>query len=187
VHCASCGIENTLTARFCKGCGMTLARTCPGCGGSPTIDARFCDECGTALGTASSDGQTAPAPPGPAHLTIDEPQVGSRVTRGPVRVRGWALIGSALPGRVEILVDGSTVGYARLGLARPDVAEHLTAARAIVSGYEHVLDLAELTPEPGAVAAAAEPAGGPKPALLELSVRAFTRRTGAAMTRRSRL
>jgi len=30
--CASCGYENREGARFCLGCGASLALSCPGCG-----------------------------------------------------------------------------------------------------------------------------------------------------------
>ncbi len=66
MHCANCGTENLSTAKFCKGCGTALARTCPRCGASPPIDARFCDECGSALGAVSTGGPVAPGIPNAA-------------------------------------------------------------------------------------------------------------------------
>ncbi len=60
MHCASCGTDNPSSAKFCKGCGASLARTCPGCGALPAADARFCNECGYALGSGSANGPNGP-------------------------------------------------------------------------------------------------------------------------------
>jgi class 3 adenylate cyclase/tetratricopeptide (TPR) repeat protein len=130
VHCASCGTENTLTARFCKGCGMSLARTCPGCGGSPTIDARFCDECGTALGAASSD--LAPAPPGPAPAVRP---VAPGSAPAPVSERRWVSV---------LFCD--LVGFTTLSEAkdaeevRDLLSSYFEVARTVISRYGGVVE-----------------------------------------------
>ena len=66
--CASCGTPNEEDARFCEGCGASLARECATCGVEANATARFCRGCGAPL-----DGQvTAPDIPaaGPARKTV---------------------------------------------------------------------------------------------------------------------
>nr|WP_090343975.1 nuclear transport factor 2 family protein [Mycolicibacterium malmesburyense]CRL75206.1 adenylate/guanylate cyclase family protein [Mycolicibacterium malmesburyense] len=56
--CASCGTTNEEDARFCEGCGGSLARVCTTCGLEAKPTARFCRGCGTPLGeqvTPASD------------------------------------------------------------------------------------------------------------------------------------
>jgi class 3 adenylate cyclase/tetratricopeptide (TPR) repeat protein len=57
--CASCGVENPSGARFCGGCGASLARACPACGEANDAAMRFCNQCGAALD------ETAPPTPTP--------------------------------------------------------------------------------------------------------------------------
>jgi len=52
--CASCGRANRAGARFCSGCGQSLAPRCPSCGAENAADARFCDACGAALAATAS-------------------------------------------------------------------------------------------------------------------------------------
>ncbi len=66
MRCAECGTENPPAAKFCKGCGRALDRTCPGCGASPPLDARFCNECGAALSSAGTEEPAARDAPVPA-------------------------------------------------------------------------------------------------------------------------
>jgi class 3 adenylate cyclase len=54
MHCSSCGHENRAGARFCEGCGASLARVCSSCGSELSATARFCDGCGHAVGDAGS-------------------------------------------------------------------------------------------------------------------------------------
>jgi class 3 adenylate cyclase/ketosteroid isomerase-like protein/tetratricopeptide (TPR) repeat protein len=56
--CASCRRATKAGARFCVGCGASLAPRCPACGAESEPDARFCGACGAALG--------APGAPRPA-------------------------------------------------------------------------------------------------------------------------
>src|SRR5512146_804848 len=53
--CVSCGIENPPGARFCGGCGASLARICSACGEANDAAMRFCNQCGAPL-----DEQPAP-------------------------------------------------------------------------------------------------------------------------------
>jgi class 3 adenylate cyclase/tetratricopeptide (TPR) repeat protein len=60
--CPSCGSENRPEARFCLGCGTSLARACPN--GHPVpAGARFCDECGAPVEGAEPSTTVAPAGP----------------------------------------------------------------------------------------------------------------------------
>ncbi len=47
--CSACGTDNRADARFCGGCGASLALACPGCGAENEADRRFCYQCGAAL------------------------------------------------------------------------------------------------------------------------------------------
>jgi class 3 adenylate cyclase/tetratricopeptide (TPR) repeat protein len=47
--CASCGADNSSSARFCSECGAPLQRTCPACGFEQPAGATFCSNCGIAL------------------------------------------------------------------------------------------------------------------------------------------
>ena len=50
VDCPECTTANDADARFCKGCGASLAkRRCRHCGDEAAPDARFCDSCGEPL------------------------------------------------------------------------------------------------------------------------------------------
>ena len=72
MQCPSCGHDNRSDARFCRGCGHSLAAVCPGCGAALADDARFCDRCGHRTAAPSSPPPSAPSrstafvPPAPA-------------------------------------------------------------------------------------------------------------------------
>jgi class 3 adenylate cyclase/ketosteroid isomerase-like protein len=59
VNCTSCGRENRTGARFCGGCGASLAPRCPACGAAAEADARFCDGCGASLAAPAPDDRAA--------------------------------------------------------------------------------------------------------------------------------
>jgi len=59
VNCASCGRANRAGARFCGGCGASLAPRCPACGAENEPDARFCDACGASLVARPADDSVA--------------------------------------------------------------------------------------------------------------------------------
>ena len=61
MSCASCGRANRAGARFCAGCGASLAPRCPACGVEARPDARFCDACGAALAPASAPAEASVA------------------------------------------------------------------------------------------------------------------------------
>jgi ketosteroid isomerase-like protein len=53
--CASCGRANPPGARFCGGCGKSLAPCCPACGAESQANARFCIGCGAPLAARLKD------------------------------------------------------------------------------------------------------------------------------------
>src|SRR5262245_11534497 len=59
MNCASCGKTNRPNARFCGGCGQSLAPRCARCGSENAPDAKFCDACGTPLPTAPWSGEVS--------------------------------------------------------------------------------------------------------------------------------
>src|SRR5829696_2066973 len=67
--CSACGRRNEEDARFCEGCGGSLARVCATCAVEASATARFCRGCGAPL-----DRQVAQTPnlaaAGPARKTV---------------------------------------------------------------------------------------------------------------------
>ncbi len=53
--CASCGRATKAGARFCGGCGASLAQRCPACGAETDPDTRFCEACGASLHARPAD------------------------------------------------------------------------------------------------------------------------------------
>ena len=66
--CSNCGTENRDEAKFCDGCGATLARTCPSCGSVVRPQAKFCDECGSALDGSPRTVESRAAPGRPVEV-----------------------------------------------------------------------------------------------------------------------
>jgi class 3 adenylate cyclase/tetratricopeptide (TPR) repeat protein len=50
MHCPRCQRENRPQAKFCEGCGASLAQSCGHCGAALSTSAKFCSECGRAVG-----------------------------------------------------------------------------------------------------------------------------------------
>ncbi len=48
-RCAACGTANEEDARYCEGCGASMARVCVTCGVEASATARFCRGCGAPL------------------------------------------------------------------------------------------------------------------------------------------
>lgn len=44
--CGSCGMPIIAGAKFCRGCGASLATTCPSCGSPFAAGSKFCRRCG---------------------------------------------------------------------------------------------------------------------------------------------
>ena len=66
--CASCGASNEEDARFCEGCGTSLARICATCGVEASATARFCRGCGAPLDQSAR--MRDPPNAGPARKTV---------------------------------------------------------------------------------------------------------------------
>lgn len=67
--CASCGTANEEDARFCEGCGGSLARVCATCGLEARATARFCRGCGAPLDELATP-TTEPPIAAPARKTV---------------------------------------------------------------------------------------------------------------------
>ena len=48
--CAQCGTPTVAGAKFCRGCGASLAATCASCGTPFATDSKFCRRCGSPVG-----------------------------------------------------------------------------------------------------------------------------------------
>ena len=59
MDCTSCGRSNRPAARFCGGCGASLAPRCASCGRECEAGARFCDACGAPLAARADSGGEA--------------------------------------------------------------------------------------------------------------------------------
>jgi class 3 adenylate cyclase/ketosteroid isomerase-like protein len=66
--CSSCGTPNEEDARFCEGCGGSLARVCATCGVEASATARFCRGCGAPLDERVTDKEIPGA--GPVRKTV---------------------------------------------------------------------------------------------------------------------
>ena len=58
MECPSCGKASRSGARFCSGCGSSLALRCPACGAEAEAGAQFCDACGARLVAARPADET---------------------------------------------------------------------------------------------------------------------------------
>lgn len=67
--CLSCGTTNEEDARFCEGCGGSLARVCATCGLEAKATARFCRGCGAPLEDRAPEAFDLPVA-GPARKTV---------------------------------------------------------------------------------------------------------------------
>lgn len=76
---------------------------------------------------------------------IDRPHPGSRVQRGVVHVSGWAATDQGPADAVEVVVDGRSVGLARVGIPRPDLVDVLNRPFALLAGFEQMVDLSQLS------------------------------------------
>ena len=80
--------------------------------------------------------------------SLDQPPAGS-VPRDVVRFDGWALAGSRVPDRVELVINGRTTVTAGLGVDRPDVPAHLHDPHAPAAcGWAVTIDLTPFAPGP---------------------------------------
>lgn len=79
----------------------------------------------------------------PAKGSIDSPTNGTTIS-GQSVVKGWFLDGSGVS-KVEVLIDGKTIGTAQYGIARSDVAKVYPQYKNTNSGYQYTLDTTKFT------------------------------------------
>lgn len=73
---------------------------------------------------------------------LDEPVAGERI-EGAISVRGWLFFPTAATARVEVFLGGRSLGPARIGAPRLDVAEVWEEPHAAAAGFELDADLGE--------------------------------------------
>jgi len=105
--------------------------------------------------TRDADGHVLPLPDAVLGV-IDEPRPAATVSRGLLRVQGWARATRSPASSVRVRANGVDLGRARIGLARPDVAAVDGHPFAPVCGFELHADLAGLSLDPGGVELTAE-------------------------------
>jgi D-inositol-3-phosphate glycosyltransferase len=89
-----------------------------------------------------------PEPPeGGSVGQIDYPIAGSEVHGETLNVSGWVAFESEPTTRIEIWLDDCSLGRARLGIPRGDVAEMNDLPHAAVAGFEMTADLSEALAE----------------------------------------
>lgn len=76
--------------------------------------------------------------------SVDVPRDGSLVPRALTVLYGWALCEPGPANAVEVSLNGVSLGLARVGLPRPDVAERFSHPDGAVAGYAFQLDLSGL-------------------------------------------
>ncbi|MDQ0200333.1 Ig-like domain-containing protein [Neobacillus ginsengisoli] len=79
----------------------------------------------------------------PAKGSLDTPAVGAAIS-GDSNVQGWFLDGSGVS-KIDVLVDGKTMGTAQYGSTRLDVAKVYPAYQNSSSGYQYTLNTRILT------------------------------------------
>jgi D-inositol-3-phosphate glycosyltransferase len=75
--------------------------------------------------------------------SIDGPVVGDELSRGPSTFKGWIVFPSGPTSRVEVLLGEQSIGFARLGLPRPDLSGVTVTPNGPVSGFDITEDLAD--------------------------------------------
>lgn len=92
-RCPSCSTENRDDAKFCKGCGTSIAAvapqgsespvsvvSCPACGDANRAGSKFCAKCGAALGQPAPQAPsivapaTSPTAPAPREMLAPQPR-----------------------------------------------------------------------------------------------------------------
>jgi GH25 family lysozyme M1 (1,4-beta-N-acetylmuramidase) len=107
------------------------------CGGSHTLTVQAIGNNG-----AVSSSSTSIARPD-SILTVDSPQIWQNI-KSSINVSGWSLDITGIK-EVDVLVDGTHVGTATLGIARPDVANLYPYYNSQNSGFNYNLDISKLT------------------------------------------
>jgi D-inositol-3-phosphate glycosyltransferase len=75
---------------------------------------------------------------------LDLPVAGGPIGPDVVKVAGWLLNPTAPTASVDIVIDGHHAGRARLGMERPEITDLFPVPHGPISGFEHLVDLAEL-------------------------------------------
>ncbi len=150
--CASCGWATQASARFCGGCGASLAQSCPACRAECQPGARFCEGCGASLAAGPAEaavarkvvtivfadliGSTA------LHERLD-PESVSRIMEGyhaavraPIEAQGGTV--------VQLLGDGVMCAF---GIPRVAEDDALRAVRAAVDVQRSFRDFMSEHPE----------------------------------------
>ena len=95
MQCSSCGHENREGARFCLGCGGSLALSCSSCGQELPAGAEFCDSCGQRLAKEEA----------PARMPMRESASALRSSFGGGRYQVQRLLGEGGKKRVYLAHD----------------------------------------------------------------------------------
>jgi len=83
---------------------------------------------------------------------LDRPEEGETVDRGVLTIKGWALDPTSPIDVVEVTINGTPTGEARIGIDRPDLLEEFEEiAHAVAGGFEHTIDLRPLVGDDGSV------------------------------------
>lgn len=81
--------------------------------------------------------EAASAPLGPvATGSLDCPSDGAVIVGDVLEVKGWCLFEGSRVARVDVVIDGRSVGLARPYVGRPDIAQQSAAVDAPVAGFE---------------------------------------------------
>ena len=101
------------------------------------------------LGRRRAGSRPGAEPTEPFLGALDAPLLGRTLGPRTDKLSGWLLHPSEPVSRIDVVINGSPAGAARLGLARPDVAGRVGQAAAAVSGFEHTFDLHRAGVVPG--------------------------------------
>lgn len=124
--------------------------------------------------------------------SIDWPRSGQAVPHRPFGVSGWAMVPTGAASRVELRLNGSTVGRAWLGMPRPDVTRMIAHPEGGISGFEMFVDPASLPEDELLLEAVAYDRDGSSAAIdavtaFRLPKRGFEDRDGLAASLRARV
>jgi len=74
---------------------------------------------------------------------LDEPEAGERIDGKAISVRGWLFFPEAATARIEVFLGGRSLGPARIGAPRVDVARVWDEPHAAAAGFELNADLGD--------------------------------------------
>jgi len=73
---------------------------------------------------------------------LDEPAAGERIGADAISIRGWLFFPTSATAKIEVFLGGRSLGLARIGAPRLDVAEVWDVPHAAAAGFELDADLA---------------------------------------------